>query len=91
MNVTKIDSRTVKTYVVSIEDGEIRPQPYSSSGREYRVASVTVVKREGNVSSVELRGQVLKKDGTEGANPARESIWEREWPQWLRSIVGGLA
>lgn len=92
MKVAKIHSRTVKTYTVTIEDGEVRPQPYSSAGREYRVQTVTVKKSDGNVSSVELRGSVLKKDGTPGANGARETFYrEREWPEWLRSVVGGLA
>ena len=92
MNVTKIDSRTVKTYTLTVEGGEVRPQPYNRSGRQYRVQEIVVTKRDGNVSAVELRGSVLKKDGSEGANIARESFYgQREWPQWLHGIVGGLA
>lgn len=91
MNVTKIESRTVKTYTVTIEDGEVRTQPYSRD-RRYRVNRVVVTKQNGNVSGVELRGRVVKKDGTDSLNPARESLYRQsDWPEWLRSIVGGLA
>ena len=92
MKVTKIDSRTVKTYMVTIEDGEVRDQPYTRTGRRYRVERITVVKRDGNVYSVELHGPVLKKDGAEGLNGASEKFYgRRDWPEWLRGIVGGLA
>lgn len=92
MNITEIKSQTVKTYVLTVEDGEVRSQPYVQSGRKYRVNRIVVTKRDGNVSSVELRGSVLKKDGTEGANPARETLYgQGYWPKWLFSVVGGLA
>lgn len=92
MNVTKIDSRTVKTYTIIVEDGEVRDQPCTNSGRRYRVRRITVVKEDGNLSKVELRGLVLKKDGTEGLNDARETLYgQRDWPEWLHSLVRGLA
>lgn len=92
MRVTKINSRTVKTYNLSIEDGEVRPQPYTRSGRQYRVTHIEVTKTDGNVSSVALGGPVLKKDGTGGLNGATESLYgQRDWPEWLRGVVGGLA
>ena len=92
MNVTKIDSRTVKTYTLTVEDGEVRDQPYTRSGRRYRVQRITVVKRDGNVDSVKLSGSVLKKDGTEGQVQADERIYgQRQWPEWLHGIVRGLA
>lgn len=90
--IAKITSRTVKTYVVGIENGEVRPQPYTRSGRQYRVDGIKVVKSDGNVSSVELSGPVLKKDGTDSLNGATERLYgQRDWPAWLHSIVGGLA
>lgn len=91
MNVTKIESRTVKKYTVNIEDGEVRTKPFSR-GLAYRVNRIVVTKQDGTVSGVELRGKVIKKDGTDGANPARESFHRQsDWPDWLRSIIGGLA
>ena len=92
MIVNKVSSTTVKTYTVDIEDGEVRDQPYSRSSRKYRVDRVTVVKRDGNVSSVELHGPVLKKDGADGMNYARERLYgQKDWPAWLNGVVGGLA
>jgi hypothetical protein len=92
MRVTEITSRRVTTYTVTVEDGEVRLTPFTRTGRHYRVQQVIVQKRDGNVSQVELRGAVLKKDGTEGQNGAVESFYgQRDWPEWLHSIVGGLA
>jgi hypothetical protein len=92
VNVTKIDSRTVKTYTLTIEDGEVRAKPYSRAGRQYRVERITVVKSDGNVSSVELSGSVLKNDGTAGLNGATERLYgHKVWPEWLHGVVGGLA
>lgn len=92
MNVTNIRSRTVKTYTLTIEGGEVRPQPYSRVGREYQVESVEVTKRDGNVSQVVLAGSVLKKDGTVGLQRADERLYRQsEWPEWLRGLVVGLA
>ena len=56
MKVTEIESNTVKTYSLTVEDGEVRLQPYTRTGRTYRVEQIIVVKRDGNVGSVELRG-----------------------------------
>lgn len=85
-------SRTVKTYWLVIEDGEIRDMPYSRVGGRYVVTGAKVEKRDGNVAGVELSGPVLKKDGMPGLNRASERFWTRtDWPEWLRSIVGGLA
>jgi len=92
MKITDIDSQTVKTYRVSINDGEVRNQPYTRSGRQYRVERITVVKQDGNVCGIELHGSVLKKDGSPSLNTASEPLYgQRDWPEWLRSIVGGLA
>ena len=92
MKVTEIKLNTVKTYSLTVEDGEVRLQPYTRTGRTYRVEQIIVVKRDGNVGSVELRGSVLKKDGTCSLNGARESLYgHRSWPEWLHGIVGGLA
>jgi hypothetical protein len=92
MKVTEIKSNTVKTYSLTVEDGEVRLQPYTRTGRTYRVEQIVVVKRDGNVSSVELRGPVLKKDGNRSLNGAHESLYgRRSWPEWLHGIVGGLA
>lgn len=92
MNVTNIHSRTVKTYILTIEDGELRDQPHTRTGRKYRVSRMKVVKRDGNFESLELIGYVVKKDGQEGQNSARESFYtSATWPEWTRSIVGGLA
>lgn len=91
-SIISIKSRTVKTYVVTIEDGEVRLQPYSSVGRKYQVSRVEVVKEDGNISSVRLSGLVLKKDGSAGANRADERMYRRQdWPEWLRGLIGGLA
>lgn len=92
MNVTEIKSQTVKTYTLTIEDGEVRPQPYSRVGGRYQVERVGVTKRDGNVSSVELYGSALKKDGSIGKNSASERLYRQgDWPEWLRGIVAGLA
>lgn len=92
MNVTKVTSTTVKTYTVRIEGGEIRPQPFSRVGREYRVDSIEVVKRDGNVSRVTIAGGALKKDGSVGQLRADERFYRAsDWPAWLRSVVEGLA
>lgn len=90
MKVTKIDSQTVKTYDLIIEDGEVRKQSYTS--RSFRVDRITVEKSDGNVRRVQLHGPVLKKDGTDSVNRATEKLYgRRDWPSWLDSIVGGLA
>lgn len=92
MNVISIKSTTTKTYTVRIEDGEVRDQPYSRIGGQYRVRRVEVIKRDGNISKVELVGVVVKKNGHDGVQPAREHLWNpAEWPQWLTSVIGGLA
>lgn len=92
MNVTKIDSRTVKTYRLTIEDGVVLNQPYTRTGRRYRVERIVVVKADGNVSSVLLEGSVLKKDGTASLNGASQKLYgQHDWPEWLHGIVGGLA
>lgn len=92
MNVTKIDSRTVKTYTLTIEDGEVRPQPYTRTGRQYRVESVEVVKQDGNISRITLSGGVLKKDGNVGLNGVTERLHSpKDWPDWLYRAVKGLA
>ena len=92
MRVTKINSSTLKTYRLTIEDGEVRDQPYTRTGRRYRVEQITVIKQDGNVRRVELHGSVLKKDGTDSMNGATESFFgQRTWPEWLNGIVGGLA
>jgi hypothetical protein len=92
MNVASITSRTVKTYTVAVEGGEIRPKPYSRQGTEYRVTRVEVVKRDGNVDLVTLSGPTLKKDGSDSMNSASERIYRhKDWPNWLTSIIGGLA
>lgn len=92
MNVAGIKSQTKKTYWVDLNDGEVRAQPYSRTDRRYQVEQVVVDKRDGSVVDVELRGSVLKKDGTVGQNWATERLYrQNDWPQWLRSIIGGLA
>lgn len=92
MNITQVKSRTVKTYRVTIEDGEVRAQPYSRQGREYQVDLVEVVKEDGNISSVRLAGQALRKDGSAGLNRADERMYRRQdWPEWLHGVVRGLA
>jgi hypothetical protein len=92
MNVTQITSRTVKTYALTIEDGEVRPQPYSRVGARYQVDHVEVIKRDGNVGSVHLSGSVLKKDGSVGKNRASERLHRQgTWPDWVHSMVAGLA
>lgn len=91
--VANIRSRVVKTYWIALTGGEVRPVPYSSvSGRTYRVRRIVVTKVDGNVSSVELSGPVLKKDGTEGANDGREHLYsQKDWPLWLGLIVRVIA
>lgn len=85
-------SCTVKTYTLVVEDGEVREKPYSRTGQRYRVTCVEVIKEDGNVSSVKLFGPVLKKDGTDSMNDAREHMHRHsEWPDWLRSAVRSLA
>lgn len=92
MKITDVKSTTVKTYRLTVEDGEVRSQPHSRSGREYRVERIVVTKKDGNVSRVEIQGSVLKKDGTASLNDAHESLWsQRDWPQWLHGVIGGLA
>jgi hypothetical protein len=92
MNITSIQSRTVKTYTLAVDDGEVRDQPYTRTGRRYRVERITVVKRDGNCTDAELSGPVLKKDGSDGANWTRESLYRQgDWPEWLSSAIKGLA
>jgi hypothetical protein len=92
MRVAKVEARTVKTYTVTIEDGEVRAQPWSRAGRRYQVDSVEVVKRDGNISSVKLAGAVVKKDGSAGLQRADEHLYRtQDWPEWLHGVVGGLA
>lgn len=92
MNTTVTRSRTVKTYWLAVEDGEVRPQPHSSSGRMYRVARVEAVKSDGNFTKVTLGGPILKKDGSDSLNICEELMYQQSaWPNWLRSAIGGLA
>lgn len=92
MNISKITSQTAKTYWVTIDDGEVRPHPYSRSDRQYRVRRIEVVKRDGNIASVVLSGPVLRKDGSDSLNESNERIYSHsDWPTWLRPIIGGLA
>lgn len=92
MNVSDIKSRTVKTYTLTVQDGEIRPQPHSRRGGHYRVSRVEVVKQDGNVYQVTFSGPVIKKDGTESLNGYTERLYGKGfWPTWLHSIVKGLA
>jgi hypothetical protein len=92
MKVTQIKSRTVKTYMLIIEDGEVRALPYSRVGARYQIERVEVVKRDGTVLSVKAFGSALKKDGSVGKNAASEYMHSQSaWPQWLRDVIDGLA
>lgn len=92
MTVTNIRSKTVKTYWVALEAGEVRDKPYSRAGTQYQVTTIVVTKQDGNVSSIELHGRTIKKDGSPSQNAARESFYRQsEWPEWVRGIVGGLS
>lgn len=92
MNITVAHSRTVKTYLLDVKDGEVREKPHSRSAARYRVTRIEVSKRDGNVSSVILSGPVLKKDGSVSLVGATERMHSRsDWPNWLASAVGGLA
>lgn len=89
-----IKSRTEKTYTVTLDGCEPRQWPYSRTDRRYTPRRLIVVKRDGNVYSIELIGPILKKDGTDGGQDARERFYSfssTERPAWLDSIVGGLA
>jgi hypothetical protein len=88
--VIDIKSRTDKTYTITLAGCEPRSWPYTK--RTYRPTQLTVVKRDGNVSSVELRGPQVRKDGTDGSQWATERFYRYdERPAWLTHIIAGLA
>lgn len=89
--VDGIKAQTEKTYTVFLGGAEPRPWPYSTT-RIYRPARLVVVKRDGNVVSVELTGPQVKKDGTDGGSWTTERFYgRRDWPAWFLPIIGGLA
>ena len=70
----------------------LMPADVFNGVRRLRYERIEVVKQDGNVSRVELSGSALKKDGSVGKNPASERLFgEGSWPEWLRSVVKGLA
>ena len=90
MRVADINSRTERTYTLTIEDGEIREARYST--RKYRIAKVVFVKRDGNPSLAETSGPALKKDGTDSANWCRETFYRPgDFPQCVNELIKGLA
>jgi hypothetical protein len=91
VNVTDIKSRTVKTYTLTIEGGEVRDVRYSN-GRRYRITRVEVIKADGNISGITLSGPVVKKDGTDSLNGHTERLYRNdERPDWLLAAIKGLA
>jgi hypothetical protein len=86
------------TRYVNLVDGPVRPQPYSSAGRRYRVDRVQIKFTLGEGAawravSVTLSGTVLKKDGTDSKNDARDHAygWDDSGTtpdlHWLRDLV----
>lgn len=88
--VGDITSTITKTYTITLAGCEDRQAPHST--RTYRPARLVVVKRDGNVSMVELSGPNIRKDGSASSQGTRETFYSRrDWPEWLASIIGGLA
>lgn len=90
VEIGDIKSLTEKTYTVTFDGAEPRDWPWSSN-RTYRPCRLVVVKRDGNISKVELSGPMVKKDGKDGAQWAHERFHGEKRPSWLTSIIGGLA
>lgn len=99
MNINFADGHTRQTLRFRVEDGPIRPKPYSRTGKQYRVSVVTVEffrpLPEGNwKANVSLSGTDLKKDGTDGQTGSREHLYS--WSDnrtdyrdidWVRDLV----
>ncbi|ROR91738.1 hypothetical protein [Nocardioides aurantiacus] len=89
---TEIRRTTQSRYAVTVEDGEIRAWPYTSSGRRFQVSRVEVVvdhERGGPaLQTPHLLGPLVKKDGSHGVDWADESIWySDETPEWLPAVL----
>lgn len=82
---------------INVIDGEVRPQPYSSAGRKYRVSKVIVEFRWApiptgwKVSGANLSGTVLKADGSDSKNDAREHVSTYDTPpMWLDELIDAV-
>jgi len=80
---------------VNVTDGQIRPQPYSLAGRTYRVEYVVItysyVAWGWATKGIQMSGTVLRKDGSDSKNDARESIYNSEGaPEWLAGLIDGI-
>lgn len=80
---------------VNVIDGEVRPQPYTSAGRKYRVERAVIKyyysSGDWRLSGAVLLGTVLKKDGTDSKNDAREQVSHFDTPpMWLSNLVDGI-
>jgi hypothetical protein len=83
------------TRTINVTDGPVRPQPYSSVGRKYRVSRAIITYRwiagAWNIAGVKLSGTVLKADGSDSKNDAREHLSTYGTrPTWLAKLIDGL-
>jgi hypothetical protein len=83
------------TRTINVIDGPVRPQPYSSVGRKYRVSRAIITYRwtagAWKVAGVKLFGTVLKADGSDSKNDAREHLSRFDTPpMWLDDLTTGL-
>lgn len=94
---TYVHERTVieVTRHVNLIDGPVRPQPHSRSGRKYRVERVIIhygwIDGVWKVTGAKLLGTVLKADGSDSKNDAREHVSCYDIPPaWLDELIDGL-
>lgn len=92
--VTSKTSVIERTDRYEITGGDVRPVRHSRDGRQYRVDSLEVktITRDGREGppSFRLRGQVLKKDGSDSMNRADEPFWHTDpVPRWVVAIHAG--
>lgn len=91
-----------RSITVSVEDGPIRPKPYSRTGKQYRVEQVSIgysrkldETLDGDtwkVDAVHARGTDLKKDGSLGQTGSHERLvgWTgTDWTEieWIAKLV----
>lgn len=93
MSETGEITRAYKVTVdADVHDAEARPVPYSRTGETYRPRWIQVVYRwdSGDTDQearVQLDGNLVRKDGTEGRRK-HEDLWTRnDWPAWVAGFV----
>ena len=94
MKITDRQTIVTRDETIRFDNGEVRPVPYSRDGKRYR-ADILLLRwtsRDNGdtwaLGRTEVRGQVLRRDGSDSKNRTDETFWPTSrYPDWVRELI----